>query len=112
MNDVEKVLLQRYIDAETKEPNFIENGNSKNYVREIFFFVYYAGHGCADVNQYLVLNENKAEKIFWPIEDFLRRLGKKCGSALKLFVIYDCCREDYLALRQKVEETIKTDKQQ
>jgi hypothetical protein len=80
LNDVEKILLQRYIDAETKEPNFIENGNSKNYVREIFFFVYYAGHGCADVNQYLVLNEKEAEKIFWPVEDYLRRLGRKCGG--------------------------------
>ena len=102
MNDVEKILLQRYIDAEKKEQNFIENGNSKNYVREIFFFVYYAGHGCADVTQYLVLNEDKAEKIFWPIEDFLRRLGKKCGGPLKIFVIYDCCREDYVALKQKI----------
>ena len=78
-------------------------------MREIFFFVYYAGHGCADVNQYLVLNEKEVEKIFWPIEDNLRRLGKKCGAALKLFAVYDCCREDYTALKDKVKNLLESD---
>ena len=45
----EQILLQRYKEAEAQEPNFIENGNSLKYLRDVFFFVYYAGHGCADV---------------------------------------------------------------
>ena len=72
----------------------------------MFFFVYYAGHGCADVKQYFVLNENTASKIFWPAESKLRLLCRKCGSACKIFIVYDCCREDYSELRIKVEKAL------
>lgn len=98
--------MKRYKEAESKEPNFIENGNSNKHVREVFFFVYYAGHGCADVKQYFVLNEKEVNKIFWPAEQKIRLIGKKCGSACKIFVVFDCCREDYVALRNKVEKKL------
>ena len=58
------------------------------------------------MKQYFVLNEKDADKIFWPAEQKLRLIGKKCGSGCKIFVVYDCCREDYGALREKVEKTL------
>ena len=67
-DDTEKMLLQRYKDAELAEPNFIEKGLSNNFVNEVFLFVYYAGHGCASGLQYFVLNENSVEHMFWPAE--------------------------------------------
>ena len=101
--------MKRYKEIEAKEPNFIENGNSKKHIRDVFFFVYYAGHGCADVKQYFVLNEKEADKIFWPAEQKLRLMATKCGSGCKLFVVYDCCREDIVPLRIKVEKSLFID---
>ena len=69
--------------------------------------MYYAGHGCADVKQYFVLNGDTVNKIFWPVEYFLRLLGKKSRGAAKIFVVYDCCREDYGPLRQKVIKALE-----
>lgn len=46
----------RYILAEEKEPNFVKNGSSGKFFLEIFFYFYYAGHGCSDGRQLLVLN--------------------------------------------------------
>ena len=45
------------------------------------------------------------------MEDNLRRLGKKCGGALKLFVIYDCCREEYAPLKERVEKIAESEAQ-
>ena len=53
--------------------------------------------------QYYVLNEKDIKDIFWPAESELRRLTSLCGSAIKIFVINDCCREDYQMLRDSME---------
>ena len=57
LNEHEQFLLQRYIDAERREPNFIAKGLSLNFQFEVFLYIYYAGHGCSDNRQYIVLNE-------------------------------------------------------
>ena len=45
-------------------------------------------------DQYIVLNEDDIDKIFWPVEKELRLLGTQCGSSVKIFAINDCCRKD------------------
>ena len=85
------------------EPDFIEKGLSHKFSNEVFVFVYYAGHGCSDGKQYFVLNEDKIEKVFWPAEEYLRLIGVRCGSSVKIFVVNDCCREDYYQLRDSME---------
>ena len=97
------MLLQRYKEAEAAEPSFIERGLSDNFTNEVFLFVYYAGHGCASGKQYFVLNEDKIEKTFWPSESKLRKIGQRCGSSVKIFVVNDCCREDYNELKERME---------
>ena len=66
-------------------------------------FVYYAGHGCMSNKQFFVLNEEKLEKRFWPAEERLRLIGVKSGSKVKIIVVNDCCREDYMELRKSME---------
>ena len=102
LTDHEQILLQRYIDAEREEPDFIQKGLSKNFVNEIFLFVYYAGHGCSDNKQYFVLNERTVDEIFWPAESKIKLILKRAGSNCKALVIYDCCREDYPKARERV----------
>ena len=53
--------------------------------------------------QYFVLNEKDIKDIFWPAESQLRRLTRLCGSAIKIFVVNDCCREDFQMLRDSLE---------
>ena len=53
--------------------------------------------------QYIVLNEEKIKEMFWPVERELIRMGIGCGSAIKIFVVNDCCREDYGKLRDSLE---------
>ena len=60
--------------------------------REVFLFIYYAGHGCEDGKQWFILNEQTPEKCFWPAEGRIRTIGRLCGGPCKLFVVYDCCR--------------------
>ena len=64
--------MLRYINAEKQEPNFIANGHIDNYLFEVFFYFYYAGHGCSDERQWIVLNERDVEKIFWPAEEKIK----------------------------------------
>ena len=49
-------------------PNFIEKGLTDKFLHDVFVYVYYAGHGCADNQQMFVLNEQSVDKIFWPAE--------------------------------------------
>ena len=53
--------------------------------------------------QYFVLNENKLNERFWPAEEKLRLIGVRSGSRVKIIVVNDCCREDYLPLRISME---------
>ena len=89
----DKVILQRYIENEMKQANFLLD---KNYVQisdEILLFAYFAGHGCADTMQYFVLNETTVQKCFWKAEGNLQRLATMAGKNLKSFVVFDTCRE-------------------
>ena len=60
-----------------------------------------------DKEQYFVLNEKVIEDIFWPAEKKLRHLSVKCEGALKTFVVNDCCREDYIKLRNSLETDLE-----
>ena len=48
LDEYEKIIYQRYIDAEKQIPNFIEKGMMSEFDREGFLLVYVAGHGCSD----------------------------------------------------------------
>ena len=76
-------------------PNFIQKGLVNAFLQEVFVYVYYAGHGCADNHQMFVLNEKSIEKIFWPAEKRIKHMLKNVGSNCKAFVVFDCCREHY-----------------
>ena len=53
-----------------------------------------------------MLNGDKTEEIFWPAEEKIRKIGEVCGGACKIFVIYDCCRDDYFTLKASVEKQL------
>ena len=107
LNEHEQYLLQRYIDAERQEPDFIARGLSLNFLFEVFLYIYYAGHGCSDNMQYFVLNGQEVDKIFYPAEYRIKKILARAGSNCKSMVVYDCCREDYAELRKKIIETHK-----
>ena len=50
-----------------------------------------------------MLNEQDIEDIFWPAESEFRLLSRQGGSAVKIFVVNDCCREDYHDLKESME---------
>ena len=108
LDEHEQILLQRYIDAEKRQPDFISKGLSKNFLHEVFLYIYYAGHGCADSSQYIILNETNIDKIFWPAEDKIKLILRRSGSNLKSLVVFDCCREDYTEARNRVIEALKS----
>ena len=101
LNEHEQLLLQRYIDAERQEPDFIARGLSGNFLFEVFLYFYYAGHGCSDNRQMIVLNEKNIDKIFWPAEEKIKLMLKKSGSNCKTMVVFDCCREDYQGAKER-----------
>ena len=68
-------------------------------------YFYYAGHGCADHKQIVVLNEQNIDKIFWTVEDKIKTFLRRCGSNVKAICVYDCCREPYQKLRDKIIAT-------
>ena len=57
LNENEQLVLMRYIEAERQEPDFISKKLDHLFVQDVFLYVYYAGHGCADHKQLIVLNE-------------------------------------------------------
>ena len=57
LKEHEKIIYQRYVEAEKQEPNFLDKGKTEDFMREVFLFIYLAGHGCADHEQYFLLNE-------------------------------------------------------
>ena len=89
----DKVFLRRFIENEQRKKDFLSCKDYKHLTYETLLFVYVAGHGCADTHQILVLNESDHIKAFWNIEKKLLNLAKMCGSSLKIFVVYDVCRE-------------------
>ena len=98
-------MLKRYIENELQQEDFL---NCKDYVQireEIFLFVHFGGHGCIETEQVFVLNEEDMEnKAFWKAERKLLDFSKECGNGLKLFVVYDTCRE----AKSTTEATMKS----
>ena len=77
-------------------------GKISDFDKDAFLFIYLAGHGCADYRQYFLLDEQKPNRIFWEAEADSRKLLDRCTKEVKLFVIYDCCREDYQEAYKRV----------
>ena len=50
-----------------------------------------------------MLNEDTIDKCFWKAEFNLKRLASMAGTSLKLFVVFDTCREK----KEIPEETIE-----
>ena len=48
LDEYEKIIYQRYIEAEKQIPDFIQKGMMSQFDREGFLLVYVAGHGCSD----------------------------------------------------------------
>ena len=97
-------MLSRYIENELIKPDFLEDKTYKQIKEEIFLFVYFAGPGCVDNKQYYVLNEDTVDKCFWKAEEKLRTLTVMAGTSLKMFVVFDTCREDIKKPQKTVRE--------
>ena len=80
------------------------------FKQEVLLVFYYAGHGCMKKKQYIVLNEDDIDKIFWPSEENLRVIGRMCGPSVKIFAVNDCCREDYSDLKERLMTDEEKDK--
>ena len=93
LKEHEKIILKRYIENELNQEDFLKQTDYQQIKDEIFLFVYFAGHGCADMKQYYVLNEDTEDKCFWKAEANLKQLAEMAGRSLKLFVVFDTCRE-------------------
>ena len=100
--DHEKAVLIRYLENELRKPDFLECKDYQQITSEVLLFAYFAGHGCADTNQYFVLNEDNMDKVFWPAERKLMKLAQKCGVPLKIIVVYDICREPIAVTTENV----------
>ena len=87
--------------------DFLNNEDFEPPKEEILILTYFAGHGCSDHSQFFLLNESESEKIFWPAEAKLRKIGQLCGSQVKVVAVYDICREPYESLKVKIEQALK-----
>ena len=112
LNEHEQLLLQRYIDAEKQEPDFIARGLGGNFLYEVFLYFYYAGHGCSDNRQMIVLNEKEIDKIFWPAESKIKLILSRSASNCKAMVVFDCCREDYHGAKIRAIESQSKNKEE
>ena len=74
---------------------------------EVFFYFYYAGHGCQDHKQHIVLNESDISKVFWPAEYKIKYYLRYAGSNSKALVVFDCCREDLVPLKARLTNSAK-----
>ena len=48
------------------------------------------------------MNGHDVNKIFYPAEAKIKKILERVGSNCKSMVVYDCCREDLIAARQRV----------
>ena len=60
-----------------------------------------------DHSQCIVLNETEVCKVFWPAERNIKFYLNLSGSNSKALVVYDCCREDMVALKERVYNAAK-----
>ena len=49
-----------------------------------------------------MLNEDTVDKCFWKAEEKLKTLTAMAGTSLKLFVVFDTCREDIKKPKEKI----------
>ena len=49
-------------------PNFIDKKDFEQIKDEIMLFAYFAGHGCQQAYQEIILNEDNVKNAFWPVE--------------------------------------------
>ena len=94
--------MLRYIEAEKQEPDFIKNGHAEHFQLEVLYFAYFACHGASDSRQHILLNEREVDKIFWPAEERIKQILGTSGSNCKSIAVFDCCREDIVAAREKI----------
>ena len=100
----DKVILKRFIENELKQPDFLNCAGYEQLTEETFLFCYVAGHGCADTHQKFILNEIDSKYAIWNIEEELIKLAKLCGQPLKIFVIFDVCREPISATLESMRK--------
>ena len=67
---------------------------------------YFACHGCSDHRQKVLLNEKDIDKMFWEAEANIKQLLEMTGSNVKALCIYDCCREPFESLKEKIIEAL------
>ena len=79
------------IDAADKELNarLLKYFNAGDTV---FIYAYIAGHGCADVRQFLLLNTSDPKKAMYNIEEKLRKKSLVSNGKCFIFAVYDVCR--------------------
>lgn len=94
-----KAVLAEFTKAKT---TFMNNMSKKDGKGKSFLFVYCAGHGLADQQQYFVLPDDTTAAAF-PIENQLRGLAQEAGCNVVAF--YDICREQ-LTNHPKLKEGI------
>ena len=58
----------------------------------VFLYCYVAGHGCANVRQFFVLDSSNPLKTLYPIEEKLRVLSINGRGYAYCFGVYDICR--------------------
>ena len=104
--------LQRKEEAKKNNQEYII---PLSHRREALLFIYYAGHGCGDIKQWFILNEQTPDKCFWPAESRIRAIGRLCKGPCKLFVVYDCCRvakeDEYAKVETAYQKIIKQQSQ-
>ena len=74
-----------------------------------YVFVYCAGHGCADTQQYYMINSSKLTEALFPIEARLRILSKAGKGSCYVFGIYDICRTKADELKKLRDEEKRRD---
>ena len=61
---------------------------------KMFLYFYFAGHGCSDMMQKFILNEEDPELALFNAEETLRMMAKLGRGLCYLFAVYDICREN------------------
>lgn len=90
MTDGNNKQVNDYLKRELKTKLQKAKQNNDKNGTESLLFVYCAGHGVADQQQYFVLNDNKKQLI--TIEAILRTQANCYG--VKVIAVYDVCRQD------------------
>ena len=86
---------KKELDAvKTQIAKIITKITKKGEGDNMFLYVYFAGHGCSDKEQYFVLNEAEPKDALYKAEANMRMLAERGHGLCYLFAVYDICRED------------------